>query len=404
MPAVFNKKNWNDEVFQAYMETLPHERLNMLLNSGAIRKRDDLAVALAEQHGGNYLTTPMTGRIGGDAVNYDGNTDITLGDLGTFDHSRIVVGRAKGWQELDFTFDITGKKDFMKEIAAQVSDYWDDVDEDTLTYIMTGIFAMTGTGNVDFVNNHTHDIRNVLNSENKLGLFDATTLNNAMQKASGDRKGKFSMVIMHSTVATNLENLKLLTYAKQNDANGMEKDTSIATLNGRLVMIDDNVPHTNVDNTYKLTSDVALANGKTYYTRSGSGTTQSPYVYTAVASPDVDDIATYYEVDDPAHVEYITYVLGAGAIEYTNCGAKVPSEVDRDPKTKGGVDMLYTRQRKCWAPFGISFTKQSMAKASPTNAELANGANWALVKDTDNVNPTYFPHKYIPIAQIKSRG
>ena len=403
MPAVFDKKYWNDEVFQAYMQTLPHERLNMLLKSGAIRQRQELAAALAEQTGGNYLTTPMTGRIGGAAVNYDGQTNITLDGLGTFDHSRIVVGRAKGWQELDFTFDIT-KKDFMAEIAAQVKDYWDDIDEDTLTYIMTGIFAMTGAGNVDFVNKHTYDIRNVLNSANKLGQFDATTLNSAMQQASGDRKGNFSMVIMHSTVATNLENLNLLTYIKENDANGMQRDTGMATLNGRLVMIDDNVPNTTVPNTYKATTDVALAAGKTYYTRSGSGTTQSPYVYTAVATPDVDDIATYYEVDDPAHIEYTTFVLGVGAIEYTNCGAKVPSEVDRDPKTNGGVDLLYTRQRKCWAPYGISFTKASMASASPTDADLANGANWQLVRDSNVSNPTFFPHKYIPIAQIKSRG
>lgn len=397
MPAVFNAKYWNDEVFQAYMSTLPHERLNMLLKSGAIRKRQELAAALSEQTGGNFLTTPMTGRIGGAAVNYDGATNITLDGLGTFDHSRIVVGRAKGWQELDFTFDITGGKDFMAEIAAQVSDYWDDIDEDTLTYILTGIFAMTGAGNRDFVNNHTHDIRNVLNSENQLGHFDATTLNTAMQKASGDRKGNFSLVIMHSAVATNLENLNLLSYIKENDANGMQRDTGLATLNGRLVMIDDNVPHTTVEVSYKLTSDAAIVSGKTYYTKSGN-------TYTAVETPAAESLATYYEVDDPEHIEYITYVLGAGAIEYTNCGAKVPSEVDRDPKTNGGVDMLYTRQRKCWAPYGISFTKQSMASASPTDEELANGANWALVKDTNSSNRTYFPHKYIPIAQIKSRG
>lgn len=47
---------------------------------------------------------------------------------------------------------------------------------------------------------------------------------------------------------------------------------------------------------YAKTSDVALVEGKTYYTRSGSGTAESPYVYTPVASPDVSDIATYYEV------------------------------------------------------------------------------------------------------------
>lgn len=47
--------------------------------------------------------------------------------------------------------------------------------------------------------------------------------------------------------------------------------------------------------TYELTSDVELVSGKTYYTRSGSGTEESPYVYTPVAEPDVSDIATYYE-------------------------------------------------------------------------------------------------------------
>lgn len=48
--------------------------------------------------------------------------------------------------------------------------------------------------------------------------------------------------------------------------------------------------------TYALTEDVALTSGKTYYTRSG---TEGSYVYTAVASPDVADIATYYEMTDP---------------------------------------------------------------------------------------------------------
>lgn len=48
--------------------------------------------------------------------------------------------------------------------------------------------------------------------------------------------------------------------------------------------------------TYALTSDTALVTGKTYYTRSGSGTAQSPYVYTPVASPVVADIGSYYEM------------------------------------------------------------------------------------------------------------
>ena len=47
--------------------------------------------------------------------------------------------------------------------------------------------------------------------------------------------------------------------------------------------------------TYSLTSDVAIDPEKTYYTRSGSGTSADPYVYEPVAEPDVADIGTYYE-------------------------------------------------------------------------------------------------------------
>lgn len=46
---------------------------------------------------------------------------------------------------------------------------------------------------------------------------------------------------------------------------------------------------------YALTADTAIVNGKQYYIRSGSGTAQSPYVYTEVESPVVANIGTYYE-------------------------------------------------------------------------------------------------------------
>jgi hypothetical protein len=81
--------------------------------------------------------------------------------------------------------------------------------------------------------------------------------------------------------------------------------------------------------------------------------------------------------------KYTTYALGTGAIIDQPLGAKVPYEMVRDAKTNGGVDELLTRNRRIIAPRGISFTKASMAKKSPTDAELKNGANWTLVNDGD---------------------
>lgn len=80
--------------------------------------------------------------------------------------------------------------------------------------------------------------------------------------------------------------------------------------------------------------------------------------------------------------------------------------MSRDPKTNGGQDTLYTRQRKVFAPFGISYEKKSQATLSPTDAELANGANWDLVHsgETDEADRSYIADKAIPIARILSKG
>ena len=91
---------------------------------------------------------------------------------------------------------------------------------------------------------------------------------------------------MHSQVATNLENLNLLAYLKYTDANGIQRDLSLGTWNGKVVLVDDSMPTVAVQSTagtagtYELTIGTALVNGKnividghTYKcTTAGSGT------------------------------------------------------------------------------------------------------------------------------------
>jgi len=404
MSEVFNAKIFNGEVFQQYVDRIPNTKLNELIKSRAIRQRPDLAQAMADQAGGNYITTPLKGLISGTVpLNYDGETNIDSHQTKTFSHSRVVVGRANAWTERDFSYDITGGTDFMENIAQQISEYWDEIDQDTIVHILNGVFNMSDAKGQEFVQSHTYDVTGTTNSEGVVGAMDGTTLNTAMQRACGDHKAKFSLAIMHSFVATNLENLKLLVYLKYNDANGLQRDLSIGTLNGRLVMVDDSMPVTEdaATATYTKTSDQAVVAGKTYYTRSGS----SPnYVYTPVAEPADANIGSYYEKTAAGKNVYTTYVFGDGAIEYTNCGAKVPYEMARDAKTNGGQDTLYSRQRKCFAPYGISFTKASMSSLSPTDAELEMGTNWELVNSKEVSGREYISLKAIPIARIISLG
>ena len=354
----FDSKSFNPVAFGKYVERIPAVKRNEMIKSRALRGNQQIREAFSSQTGTAYATLPMKGRIGGAPQNYDGQTNITAQKTTTFERGVVVVGRAQAWTELDFSTDITGGEDFMDNVAQQVAEYWDGVDQDTLLAVLEGIFAMTGAKNLEFVNAHTHDITSVEGEDkdgNALNCVGATTLNTAIQKASGDAKSKFTLAIMHSAVATNLENLRLLAYLKYTDKEGVTRDLGIATWNGRAVLVDDGMP------------------------------------VEAIAAAD----------DAEAYNIYTTYLLGDGAIDFEDIGAKVPFEMDRDPAINGGQDTLYSRQRKVFAPFGISYTKKSQATHSPTDAELKNGGNWSLVH---NGSTEYIEHKTIPIARIKSRG
>ncbi|WP_099335807.1 phage coat protein [Clostridium cadaveris] len=359
----FNSKSFNPEAFGKYVERIPKLRRNELIKSRALKGNADIRNAFSSQTGTHYAILPMYGLLDGEALNYDGNTDITATSTTTYERGVIVVGRSKAWVETDFAEDITGGAKFMDNVASQVSGYWEDIDQDTLLCILKGIFSMTGTENLKFVNNHTLDITAVTGNDkdgNPLNCVGPTTLNTAIQKASGDNKSKFSLAIMHSAIATNLENLKLLSYLKYTDENGIQRDLSMGTWNGRVVLVDDNMP--------------------------------------------VEEVAESSSGKGDGYSKYTTYVLGDGAFDYENIGAKVPYEMARDAKTKGGQDTLYSRQRKVFAPYGISFTKKSCASLSPTNTELETATNWSLVNDGASSNKKYIDHKAIPIARIISRG
>ena len=104
------------------------------------------------------------------------------------------------------------------------------------------------------------------------------------------------------------------------------------------------------------------------------------------------------------HTKYETYVLGNGAINLEDIGAKVPYEMARDPKTNGGEDTLYTRKRKAVAVPGFSWLNKSVKSLSPTKAEIANGDNWSLINDGTESPKKYYDPKAIAIARIISRG
>ena len=83
--SVFDSKIFNGDVFKGYIDRLPNPNRTELIKSRAIRPRPDLAQSMADQDGGNYLTTTLKGLINNyQALNYDGSTDINAGSTVTF--------------------------------------------------------------------------------------------------------------------------------------------------------------------------------------------------------------------------------------------------------------------------------------------------------------------------------
>lgn len=353
--AKFDSKTFNPNAFGAYVKRIPNVTRNELAKSRAIGSNEQARAALASQTGSLYATIPYFGRIsGGTSQNNNGATDITSNGTTTFEQGFVTASRMDAWTEKSFSKNITAGVDFMDNVAAQIADYKMEVRQAMILAILKGVFAMKTTGTTvdakaakEFIENHVFDVTGTED-----GVIGATTLNSAMQKACGDNKATFKLAIMHSVVATNLENLKLIKFLTYTDKDGITQDLALGTWNGRLVLIDDNMP------TEEL----------------GDG--------------------------DAAYTAYTTYVLGEGSIILDDIGDSVPYEMSRDPKTNGGQDTLYVRDRYICGVDGISFIKPSSITASASNEDLATGANWNIIND----GTTAIPHKAIAIAKIVSKG
>lgn len=358
----FDSKSFNPQAFGAYVNRIPNTTKTELAKSGAVGANEQARGALSNQTGALYARVPYFGRISGKtSQNNDGATDVDSTATTTYEQGFVVARRMDAWTERNFSTNITAGVNFMDNVAAQIADYKMEVKQAMLLAILSGVFGMsTSAGTAvqktaakEFLAKHVYDITGKAGDEAMVG---ASTLNAAMQQACGDNKSIFKLVIMHSAVATNLENLRLLKYLTYTDADGIQRDLSIGTWNGRLVLIDDGMP----------TEEVAADSGK--------GTA--------------------------AYTKYTTYVLGEGSVVLDDIGDSVPYEMSRDPKTNGGQDTLYVRDGFICGVQGLSFEKPASITASATNDDLSTGANWSIINDGTNA----IPHKSIALAKIISKG
>lgn len=336
---------FDEELFMQMWAEAPDPYLTAMIESGAVVQDSLIAEKIAGN--GNIYTIPFYNILDGEDQNYDGQTDITVTEVGGGSQTGVVYGRAKGFFARNFTAELSGA-DPMGHIVATIAKYWQKRRQKRLIGIADAVFGVTGASGNAKTWGETHSL-DLGSATAQAREIRETDLNDLATLACGDHKDQFRLAIMHSNVAKTLENKQLLEYWKYTDANGIQRPMNIASANGYTVIVDDGVP--------------CVATG-------GSG-------------------------DNKDLKKYTTYLFGNGVIRTAKGRVDVPVETNRDPKKNGGQDELITRMRETLHPNGFSFKIPTSGwTESPTDAQLFAKANWDIK----------FDPKAIPMARLITNG
>ena len=100
-------------------------------------------------------------------------------------------------------------------------------------------------------------------------------------------------------------------------------------------------------------------------------------------------------VDDtlaPKAGVYTTYLLAAGSFG-RNAGEPAQlTTFEKDRDAAAGNDRVFNRRAFTMHPYGVKFKSAAVTGVTPSNAELANPANWEAVYDSKNIGIVALEH------------
>lgn len=333
---------FDPEVFSDYMTEQPTWS-NAIYASGIMQEDSTIMDLIGTK--GNVATLPFYKPISIDEFapyNNDGNTNNEPKEIKGSKQTAMLIQRMMAWKAQDFTRELTGA-DPMQHIANSVNNYYQQVWEAELINILNAVMKTEA-----MKKNHVYDI-SAEAAESMENVEDAnrvseTTMIYAQQKALGDAANGFGLVIMHSLILARYKALGLVEYAKFNNANGLQQEVNLPTINGLVVVTSD-----------RYTVDTSVE----------------------------------------AVPKYITTIVGRGAIlTARKTNYEEPYYTDYDPETKAGIEKLYTKEGRVLHPNGFNLDVSNISGESPTKEELGTEGNWSLAYDEKNIR----------IGQIISNG
>lgn len=393
------------ELFSQYVLEKTKEK-SELIASGAIESNPLLDQLV--NGGGNTMKMPKWNDLTGESQVFSESADIETDKITAHKEIATLLLRARGWSAHDLSAALAGD-DPMQRIAERVADWWVRDEKRIVMSILKGVFASADMAD------HVLDITGgVTTGISAKAILDAKQL-------MGDAAEDLTLIYMHSAVYTELQKQQLITFVQPADAKvkmptylgynvicddsapveigaGGTKGVYTVTLTGT-VTADDVITVAGVAHTVTAAEDtlakiaagiaadlnatvavtnvftVTVANAVITFTQKVAGTGAQPTASVSASATETATAAT--TTAGVAGVDkFTTYLLSRGCIQR---GSGTPvgfvgTETFRNAKKS--VDELYNRQAKVLHPKGMNWTSASQEDETPSNAELATGANW----------------------------
>lgn len=276
-----------------------------------------------------------------------GNSEV-LSDSAPLETAKITTGqdfacihaRGKAWSVNDLARFLAGS-DPSAAIAQLVAEFWVRDQQAILLATLSGVFGSATMADNVLSIYHTSGGAGGATNANK---FNAVTFIDAKQKL-GDHKQTLTAIAIHSQVEASLEKQGLIDTIQDKD-NG----EFVKVYQGLRVIVDDGMPQEEID----------------------------------------------------GDVVYTSYLFGRGAIGFGfGTDDHIPEgsapgstwQLAWSRNELAHVSNLVNRRRFIMHPRGVKWTNAAKAlPTGPTNAELANSANWQLVYDPKDIRMVQFRH------------
>ena len=314
IPGTFGGFPFDPEVYQGFVDQ-EATFSDSILASGILASDQSLAASL--DNGGTMGTIRFYNPLDPDTdapLVRDGTTDNVPTEISGGKQSWIRIDRMKAWKATELTRELTAA-DPMAAVARNTGRYWRMYKQSLLVKLVGSVLGLSGLAN------HTLTV--------KTGGVTANQLIDVQQSALGDFSGKFGLLVVHSKILAEYKKMGLLNYNKYVITNVLQKEVSLPTINGLVVVENDR------------------------------GT------------------------DDGTN--YNSFLLGQGSVLTADPKVITPDYTEYDAAKAGGTDILYNNRSFILHPNGVSFDGDKINKPTPTDDEFTNKANWALKFDHKNV-------------------